>query len=286
MPTNKIFLSFMLFMMAILMMSQDAYAQRERTHSRGSGANLCSTEDPRVIFKLKTAKTKYYKNYSALTINQIHNNDGRGTILGLAGGPIEIAMRGEYEIRTRKNKSCVQLSKIEVVFWAKPVVVIASNFQKGSCEYRAVLEHEQKHIRTTRKFIREFAPKMRKEVRKIIDTSRLHNVVSAEKVEQAQDQIQEPIVKRIFAYQNKIMPILRSRQEAIDSPGTMNGDTINIAAGTSGQGPGGQISILAGNTSGSGTSGSVVIAAGDDSTFGGTTFTGGVFVSSGMTGTR
>jgi len=203
---------------AMLAISNDAFAQRERTHSRGSGTNLCSTEEPKVIFKLKTAKTKYYKNYSARTINDVHNHDGGGTILGLAGGPIEIAMQGEYEIRTRNNKSCVQLSKIEVVFWAKPVVVIASNFEKGSCEYREVLAHEQKHIRTTRKFIREFAPKMRKEVRKIIDTSRLHTVVSAEKIDQAQDKIQAPIVKRIFAYQDKIMPILRSRQEAIDTP--------------------------------------------------------------------
>lgn len=216
--TQKIFLLSISIVAMICAIPFDAQAQRERTHSRGSGASLCSTEDPRVVFKLKTAKTKYYKNYSARTINEIHNNSSGGTILGLAGGPIEIAMRGEYEIRTRNNKSCVQLSKIEVVFWAKPVVVIASNFPKGSCEYREVLAHEQKHIRTTRKFIREFAPKMRKEVRKIIDTSRLHTVVSAEKVEQAQDMIQEPIVKRIFTYQNKIMPILRSRQEAIDTP--------------------------------------------------------------------
>jgi len=215
---KKILLLLVSALGVMFVIPHDASAQRERTHSRGSGSNLCSTEEPRVVFKLKTAKTKYYKNYSARTINEIHSSNKGGTILGLAGGPIEIAMRGEYEIRTRKNKSCVRLSKIEVVFWAKPVVVIASNFPQKSCEYREVLAHEQKHIRTTRKFIREFAPKMRREVRKIIDTSKLQTVISAEKIEQAQNQIQDPIVSRIFGYQNKIMPILRSRQEAIDTP--------------------------------------------------------------------
>lgn len=209
------------FITAIIFASvipSDAQSQRDRTGGRGTGAVLCSTEEPKVSVKLKTAKTKYYKNYSARTINEIHNNDGGGTILGLAGGPIEIAMRGQYEIRSLNNKSCVQLAKVEVVFWAKPVVVIASNFEKGSCEYREVLAHEQKHIRTTRKFIREYAPKLRKEVNKIIDTSRKHVVVSSGKIDQGQQKIQDPITKRLFAYQNKIMPVLRSRQEAIDTP--------------------------------------------------------------------
>lgn len=199
-------------------LQKNAYAQRERNHWQGVAADLCSSEDPKVTVRLKTAKTKYIKNYNAKTINQIHKNAGQGTILGLAGGPISIEMNGQYEIRTSNRKSCVQLSNVDVMFWAKPVIVIASNFPKGSCEYRAVLAHEQKHIRTTRKFIREFAPKLRREVHDIIDNSRDHMVVSTESLQYAQKQIQEPIIKRLIAYQNEIMPILQNRQNAIDTP--------------------------------------------------------------------
>ena len=196
----------------------EAQAQRDRSSARGTGSSLCSTEDPKVVVKLKTAQTKYYKNYSAQTINQIHNNAGGGTILGLAGGPLEVDLQGQYEIRTRNGKSCVQLSAIEFVLWAKPAVIIASNFQKGSCEYREVLAHEQKHIRTTRKFIREYAPKLKKEVKRIINTSKKHAVVAEDRIEIARKQIQKPITERIFSFQNKMISVLQKRQIAIDTP--------------------------------------------------------------------
>lgn len=204
-------------LMALTCMSSEGFAQRDRV-SRGSGADLCSSEDTKVVVKLATAKTKYYKNYNARTINAIHNSSSGGTILGLAGGPIEITTRAQYNIRTRNGKSCVHLDGIEVLFWAKPVIVIASNFKEGSCEYREVFAHEQRHVRTTRKFLRQFAPKLRKEVREIIKTTRTHAVVSQSKVDKAQESIQRPIETRLAAFQNKIFPILRSRQAEIDTP--------------------------------------------------------------------
>ncbi|MFK7838729.1 MAG: hypothetical protein AB8B83_00220 [Bdellovibrionales bacterium] len=195
----------------------DANAQRDR-HSRGGSYNLCSDEEPKVRVKLATSKTRYYKNYSARTINQIHNAPSGGTILGLAGGPLVIETRGQFSIRSQDNKACVQLKDVEVLFWAKPVVVIASNFKKGTCEYREVFAHEQKHIRTTRKFIREFAPKLRKEVKEIIKTSRLKIVTRSDNIDDAQAELGDPILARIKQFENSIMPILRSRQMAIDTP--------------------------------------------------------------------
>ena len=212
---------FTLFVIAILLNTlptTSAHAQRDRV-SRGSGAaTLCSDEEPKVVVKLATSKTRYYKNHSAQTINSIHNSGGAGTILGLAGGPIEITTRGQFAIRTLKGKACVQIKNIEVLFWAKPVIVIASNFPKGSCEYNAVFAHEQDHVRKTRRFLREYAPELRREAREIIETSRQRLVVTENRIEDAQKKLQEPIISRLALFQNKIMPILQSRQAEIDSP--------------------------------------------------------------------
>ncbi len=195
---------------------QDASAQSRR-FGQGYGGSLCDDEDTRVRVKLATAKTRYEKNQDALTLTGVHNT-GRGTTLGLAGGPIDITIRTEYTARSRKGKACVHLSGLEVLFWAKPMVMIASNFEEGSCEYREVLAHEQKHIRALRYFVREYAPKLKSEVKDIMDTSKTRMVVSENNVEKAQTNMQDAIIARLRSYQNGIMPILQERQQAIDSP--------------------------------------------------------------------
>jgi len=208
----------MLFIIMLTMLPvNSAYAQRDRV-SRGGGATLCSDEEPKVIVKLATSPTKYYKNYDARSINAIHNAKGGGTILGLAGGPLEIETRGQFSIRTLNGKACVQIKNIEVMLWTKPAIIIASNFKKGTCEYREVFAHEQRHIRTTRKFVREYAPKLRSEVKEIIRTSRHHIIARQDRIEDAQEELQKPILGRISQFQNKIMPVLQSRQAAIDTP--------------------------------------------------------------------
>jgi len=198
---------------------QAAHAQRDRVSRGGAISNLCPEDDPKVVVKLATSKTKYYKNFDARTINSIHNAPGGGTILGLAGGPLEIATRGVFSILgDTKGKACVKIKNLEVLLWAKPVVVIASNFPKGSCEYKQVFAHEQQHIRITRRFIKEYAPKLREEVKDIISTSRHQILTRQDNIEEAQVELQDPILSRINQYFNSVMPVLQSRQAAIDTP--------------------------------------------------------------------
>jgi len=202
----------------ILLIFIDASHAQTRRNLTQAGGGLCSDEAPRVQVKLATAKTRYEKDLDATTLTQLHGSGGSGTTLGLAGGPIEITSESLFETRTRNGKSCVQLTEFQVLFWAKPVVLIASNFPRESCEYRAILAHEQDHIRILRKFVREFAPKLKRQVKDIVETSRTHVITAENNQESGQDQIQKSIINRLESYQNEIMPILKSRQAAIDTP--------------------------------------------------------------------
>ena len=210
---------FLITVFAMLTTMNDAIAQRNRSYqNRDHSAALCSASKPRVSVRLATSKTRYIRNKSARTINQLHSTYGSGTVLGLAGGPIEIAMQGTFEVRTQKAKSCVQIRNVDVLFSAKPEVIIASNFKKGSCEYREILAHEQKHIRTTRRFMSEYAPKLRAEVNKIIKKARTRMMVPQGQETRAQEQMQKEITNGLIAFQKKIIPILQERQTKIDTP--------------------------------------------------------------------
>ncbi|MGB0719395.1 MAG: hypothetical protein ACPGRX_02920, partial [Bdellovibrionales bacterium] len=197
--------------------SNPAYAWSGHERGGSGGGALCTTEDTKTTVKLATSKTRYVKSQNAFTLTALHNSGG-GITLGLAGGPIDITIKGRYGIRSRNGRACVHLENLDVLFWAKPVVLIASNFKKGSCEYREVLGHEQKHIRALRNFVRKHAPELKKEVAKIIKTTKTRAVVSENSIDTAQKSIEDPIIQRLAAYQNKIMPILRATQQGIDSP--------------------------------------------------------------------
>jgi len=204
-----------LVMLAVLLLPQNADAQTRRFENAIS--KLCSNEAPKVTVKLATAPTKYIKTQNAQSLTAMHNT-GRGVTLGLAGGPISITTQGQFQVTSQDEKACVELKTLEVLFWAKPQVMIASNFQKGSCEYREVLAHEQKHIRTLRRFVQKQAPELRKEVHKIVKSSRTQYKVKENKISSAQKEIEQQIFTRLTAFQNKIMPILQNQQTAIDSP--------------------------------------------------------------------
>lgn len=213
--TKKINNMIVVTMFLLVGVTTDAFAQSRR--SQTIDTNLCSNDAPITSVKLATAPTKYIKTQDARSLTAMHNS-GRGVTLGLAGGPISITINGQFQTRSINDKACVELKKLEVLFWAKPEVLIASNFKKGSCEYREVLGHEQKHIRVLRNFVREQAPLLKKEVKKIVSSSRTQYKVKEQNVEKAQKEIEKQIFSRLEAHQNKIMPILQSRQTAIDSP--------------------------------------------------------------------
>lgn len=212
----KILLFAAMILSGMAALSPDAAAQTQRG-ARGAVGSLCSSDDPQISVKLATSPTKYIKTQDAYTLTALHNT-GSGVTLGLAGGPIDITVQGIFSISSRGGKSCVELEKLNVLFWAKPMVLIANNFQKGSCEYRQVLGHEQKHIRALRKFVRKHAPELQREVKNIIKTTRTKTVVKDAQVEMAQKDLQEPIIKRLAIFQNEILPVLRATQKEIDNP--------------------------------------------------------------------
>lgn len=197
---------------ALIISAAQANAQSYRSES-----GLCPSKSTQTSVKIATNNTKYIKSKSADNLTALHNK-GTGVTLGLAGGPIEVSIQSSFSITSRNNSACVKLEKLIVLLKAKPEIHIASNFRQGTCEYREVLAHEQKHIAELRRFIREHAPKLTREVRKIVRTSETKKIVSETQVKRAQNQIQQDIIARINAYQEKIMDVLRYRQTLIDSP--------------------------------------------------------------------
>lgn len=54
------------------------------------------------------------------------------------------------------NAGCTYLDSVNVNIKVKPTIYIASDYREGSCMYRAIMEHEKKHIAVDRLIITKF----------------------------------------------------------------------------------------------------------------------------------
>ncbi|MCB9982670.1 MAG: hypothetical protein H6861_03210 [Rhodospirillales bacterium] len=188
--------------------------------SQTHAALSCKASKPAIDVKTATTRTKYIRTKSVKDLNQIHGGAGPGAAVGgLGGGEIGFKTEGKFEITEEGGMACVKLKRLEVTFFAKPEIHIASNFGRSSCEHNVVMAHEQGHIRILRKFVREYSPKVKSALAKYaykIDPA--VGPIPKSKVEAAQQRIQKEYMKKLESYQEKMMPVLSKRQQAHDNP--------------------------------------------------------------------
>jgi hypothetical protein len=193
-----------------------AEAGRERVTSGVS--RMCDSTRPRTDVSALTTKTRYIRTKSAFKLTAMHGMDGRNITLGLGGGEIGYETHGKFKVMEQDGEACVSLDQVRVKFYAKPQVHIASNFKRGSCEYNAVLGHEQKHIRTLRRFHKEYAQALKKKLPEIAGKVKPSGVIPASQVEYAQNRMLEQVAAGVEAYLSKAVGVLGRRQGHVDSP--------------------------------------------------------------------
>lgn len=204
-------------MVFALLMSPPAQAgRRDRVSSQVS--HLCDASKPLGSVRALTMKTSYVRTKSAFNLTTMHGAGGRSITLGLGGGEIGYETKAKFKIAEQNGQACVSVHQVRVEFYAKPQIHIASNFERGTCEYNAVLGHEQKHIRTLRRFHKEYAQKLKAKMPQILSRVRPSGKIPASQVEQAQEKILSEISAQVEDFLNKSVKVLGRRQKDIDNP--------------------------------------------------------------------
>lgn len=85
--------------------------------------------------------------------------------VGLTSVRTFAGVEGRTSTVKRGERYCSYLTSVGVKFgWEEMTVFIPSEYEAGSCEYRAVIDHENQHVSIIRAALREFAPKARARV--------------------------------------------------------------------------------------------------------------------------
>lgn len=181
----------------------------------------CDQSAPLVQVKMLKKKTKTHRNFSIGNLTQLHTGayrPGTSFVLGLGGGNYTLDAKMNFSVKQQGSVSCVRLDHLLGSFTIEPIMLIARDYRKGTCEYNAVLHHEKKHVAALMKFQQKYARKFKARLNNIVRNMNTMQVVAGNQTDIAQNQITEQINREIEAYAEQITPIIQGWQQEVDSP--------------------------------------------------------------------
>jgi len=118
----------------------------------------------------------------------------------------------------RNDGNCLWYEKINVDFHLEPLIVIAKEVREDKCMFKAVREHELKHVRVDRQIVNRYSRIIAKRLYEglkqrgfVVSHIRTHNIDSTK-------QRMEKTIKQILDLEFKELEITRARlQQKVDS---------------------------------------------------------------------
>ena len=143
---------------------------------------------------------------------------GGSQVLGLMQPDLNISTQNRYGTIKIGNTLCFWVEEIQVRMIYKAVeVFIARDYKPGSCEYRAVLAHEQSHVRVARENLNRYAPEARRALTSLLIPTpdrpvEIDRPEAADKaLKRLYNKILDPVYKRMLSE-------LQAKQAALDTP--------------------------------------------------------------------
>ena len=181
-------------------------------------AASCQSQRPSTTLHEDVSQVEYIRTSSAKDLTSARQ-EGLHTVLGLAGGPIGTRFEAKFSVmEVGHHIYCLNVMRIDAVFFAKPQIHIASNFARGSCEYNEVLIHEQQHVNILQQFFNEYSNYYGGVLRDVGHDLPKFNPVKLQNIEEQKRLIIKQIEQELYAYMDEITEILAERQAEIDTP--------------------------------------------------------------------
>lgn len=142
----------------------------------------------------------------------------RGAPLGLTTGPVSARYRTRVQIRKLQHGGfCVWPVVVKVTVGFETLTVyLDRKYQKGSCEYEAILAHEMEHVRHNRDAVTRYLPQLRRQVAQLLRAKPAMQVLGVER--QARDAYLLYIKRRLGPSLRAIAAARDRGNDAIDTP--------------------------------------------------------------------
>jgi hypothetical protein len=139
---------------------------------------------------------------------------------GLMSGEAQISHELQYmqESYPMLNSGCLFIDKINVKLKISPTIYVAREYKKTGCMYRAVLEHEKKHVALDREIMNKYTNLIARDVEAYVrKTGSVRGPITIRRMPQAQKSVNDGLAQLIRGYSQKMNEERRRRQQQIDT---------------------------------------------------------------------
>ncbi len=139
---------------------------------------------------------------------------------GLMSGEIRVESRVRmmHEKYAHAGKGCVHIDTIDVIVHVNPTIYVAREFKKGTCEHKAIVEHEKKHVKVDADVAAKYAAIIREQLKaKLIEIGSTFGPVPLSKLDDVQKRVQAELDKVVTSNTDQMTAERRELQQSIDT---------------------------------------------------------------------
>ncbi|MAS87929.1 MAG: hypothetical protein CMH30_08165 [Micavibrio sp.] len=192
-----------------------------------ANASACKAETkPKIVVTAATKDIRYdfsksKKDLADQKIDTVspYSHSQSVYIGGLMNGQIEMKsnVKLAWSTQTVTRQSCFWYEEVNIHMEIDPTILVAREFPRDSCEYKEILNHENKHIVVDRFIVKKYRKLMEDYLTQLMQQAQAYGPVHANKT---------PVVRKemtayIEAAVNKVSDAMhterRQRQQAVDS---------------------------------------------------------------------
>lgn len=176
----------------------------------------CPRHDVKTSLKAKRKKTVFQR-ASFKDINDYLNSHG---VLAYVAPQLQFKLRYRFDfVNVGQGRYCVRLEEVQGLFLAANTIVMPADYEKKSCEYKIILEHEKRHLRENYIYHEENTKKFETYLGRIAKDVPVFPPVDSEKdMMQVQASIREYFSSRYSELVDASLAELDKLQSKIDSP--------------------------------------------------------------------
>ncbi|NQZ15006.1 MAG: hypothetical protein HRT94_09320 [Alphaproteobacteria bacterium] len=120
--------------------------------------------------------------------------------MGLAVGrqSLEYTIGFSSMVYDKLDRACIHIREITVEIKFDPTIYVASEYPKGSCEFKEVLDHEKEHVHITQRTLNKHSKILGNNLKEALKGGYSFGPFKIDSVERAQQILQKKIAKITF----------------------------------------------------------------------------------------
>ena len=112
--------------------------------------------------RLEVPPARLNRNVSRADLRGLAPHGQGANTLGLMRSRLELSNNAQFASSASAGGYCYWVQSIEVVLQYRSLdILVASEYRRDSCAFRAILSHERDHVRVAREYLARFEPRFR-----------------------------------------------------------------------------------------------------------------------------